>query len=215
MISFCTKFEYNTKKSGFWGKLPLFNVTTVTLQNSFNLYNFWHFLTVMQKQCWPKVRKLKNRARHYNLAKSWLDASLERHLRHGHLRQISINSLFDLYGKMISDKQRAKHVYTVLEMGKQHFVQNHFVQYWLVQIIYVHHEFGQLYYVPHNVWPNTFRPKHFSPWPTWSNTFLSKRKTGLTCECFYEDDIQLQIQAALGCSMYYCKECNIGLKCLD
>ena len=70
-------------------------------------------MIVMQKQCLPKVRKLKNRARNYNLAKSWLDTS---HLRHGHLRHISINFLCDIYGKMISDKYRAKHNYPVLEM---------------------------------------------------------------------------------------------------
>ena len=35
----------------------------------------------------------------YNLAKSWLDTNLERHLRHGHLRHISINFLYDLYGE--------------------------------------------------------------------------------------------------------------------
>ena len=31
-----------------------------------------------------------------------------------------------------------------------------------------------LHYVLYNVWPNTFRPKHFSPWPTWFNNLLSK-----------------------------------------
>ena len=67
---------------------------------------------VMQKHCWPEVHKLQNRARHCNLAKPWLDTSLERHLRHGHLRDISINFLCDLYGKkIISDNQRAKHIY--------------------------------------------------------------------------------------------------------
>ena len=65
----------------------------------------------MQKHCSPEVHKLQNRARHYNLAKPWLDTSLERDLRHGHLRDISINFLCDLYGKNISDDQRAKHIY--------------------------------------------------------------------------------------------------------
>ena len=55
----------------------------------------------MQKHCWPEVHKLQNRARHYNLAKPWWDTSLERHLRHGHLRDISINFLCDLYGKKL------------------------------------------------------------------------------------------------------------------
>ena len=55
----------------------------------------------MQKHCWPEVHKLQNRARHNNLAKPWWDTSLERHLRHGHLRDISTNFLCDLYGKKI------------------------------------------------------------------------------------------------------------------
>ena len=70
----------------------------------------------MQKQCLSEVSKLKNCPRYYNLAKPWLDTSLERHLRHVQFRHISINFLCDLYGKMISDKQLAKHVYPVLEM---------------------------------------------------------------------------------------------------
>ena len=66
----------------------------------------------MQKQCWPEVRKLKNRARHYNLAKLWLDTSLERHLRHGHLRHISINSLCDLYGEKLYPIISAPNMFT-------------------------------------------------------------------------------------------------------
>ena len=65
----------------------------------------------MQKQCWPEVHKLQNHARHYNLAKPWLETSLERHLRDGHLRDISIDFLCDLWEKIISDNQRAKHIY--------------------------------------------------------------------------------------------------------
>ena len=34
-----------------------------------------------------------------NLTMPWLDTSVERHLRYGHLRHISINFLCDLYGK--------------------------------------------------------------------------------------------------------------------
>ena len=97
---FCTKFEYNTIKSGFWGKLPLFNAISERYRTRLIYTIFVIFLTVVQKQCWPEVRKLKNRARHYNLAKPWLDTSLERHLGHGHLRHISINFLCDLYGKI-------------------------------------------------------------------------------------------------------------------
>ena len=109
---FCTKFEYNTTKSGFWGKDSFIQRHLRTLYSSFNSYNFWHFLRVMQKHCWPEVHKLQNRARHYNLAKPWLNTCLERHLRHGHLRDISINFQSDLYGKkIISDNQSAKHIY--------------------------------------------------------------------------------------------------------
>ena len=79
-----------------------------TLENSFDLYNFWHFLTVMQEQCWPEVRKLKNRARHYNLAKPWLNTSLE---------PSAMNFLCDLYGKMISDNQ--PNMFTCLRHVKQ------------------------------------------------------------------------------------------------
>ena len=60
----------------------------------------------MQKQCWPEVLKLKNCARHYNLAKPWLDTSLERHLRH-----ISINFLYDLYGKKLFPIIRAPNMF--------------------------------------------------------------------------------------------------------
>ena len=55
----------------------------------------------MQKDGLPEVHKLQNLARHHNLAKPWLDTSLERHLRHGHLRDISVNFLCDLYGKKL------------------------------------------------------------------------------------------------------------------
>ena len=59
-------------------------------------------MTVMQKQCWPEVyvQKFKNRARYYNLVKPWLETNLERHLRHDHLRHISISFRCDLYGKI-------------------------------------------------------------------------------------------------------------------
>ena len=100
------KFEYNTTKSRFWGKLPLFKVIsercrTLLMYTIFDI--FWQW---WKKHCWPEVSKLKNSARHYNLAKPWLDTSLKRHLRH-----ISINFRCDLYVKKInSDYQRAKHV---------------------------------------------------------------------------------------------------------
>ena len=50
------------------------------------------------------------------MAKLWFDTFCERHLRHGHLRHIFINSPCNFYGKIKSDKQRGKHVYPVLEM---------------------------------------------------------------------------------------------------
>ena len=111
---FCTKFEYKTTKSGFWGKVTCSFIQRHlrTLYNSFNSYNFWHFLRVMQKHCWPEVHKLQNRARHYNLAKPWLDTSLERYLRHGHLRDISINFLCDLYGKKLFPIISAPNIFT-------------------------------------------------------------------------------------------------------
>ena len=67
---------------------------------------------MVQKHCWPEVHKLQNRARHYNLAKPWLDTSLQRHLRHGHLRDISINFLYDLYGKKLFPIISAPNIFT-------------------------------------------------------------------------------------------------------
>ena len=66
----------------------------------------------MQKHCWPEVHRLQNRARHYNLAKPWLDTSLERHLRDGHLRDISIDFLCDLYGKKLFPIIGAPNIFT-------------------------------------------------------------------------------------------------------
>ena len=66
----------------------------------------------MQKHCWPEVHKLQNRARYYNLAKPWLDTSLERHLLHGHLRDFSINFLCDLYGKKLFPIISASNIFT-------------------------------------------------------------------------------------------------------
>ena len=50
------------------------------------------------------------------MAKLWSDTCWERRLRQGHLRHIS--SIFHVIymRKLKSDKQRAKHVYPVLEM---------------------------------------------------------------------------------------------------
>ena len=78
------------------------------------IFDCFHYNTKVI--CWPEVRKLKNRARHQNMAKLWLDTCWECHLRHGHLRHIS--SIFHVIcmGKLKSDKQRAKHVCPVLEM---------------------------------------------------------------------------------------------------
>ena len=96
----------------FEERLGLFNVISERYRTRLIYTIFWHFFRVMQKHCWPEIHKLQNRARHCNLAKPWWDTSLERHLRHGHLRDISINFLCDLYGKkIISDNQRAKHIY--------------------------------------------------------------------------------------------------------
>ena len=66
----------------------------------------------MQKHSWPEVHKLQNRARHYNLAKPWLDTSLECHLRDGHLRDISIDFLCDLYGKKLFPIISAPNIFT-------------------------------------------------------------------------------------------------------
>ena len=109
---FSPKFEYNTTKSGFWGKVSFIQRHLRTLQNSFNSYNFWYFLRAMQKHCWPEVHKLQNRARHYNLAKPWLETSLERHLRDGHLRDISIDFLCDFYGKKLFPIISAPNIFT-------------------------------------------------------------------------------------------------------
>ena len=98
---FCTKLENNTTKSGFWGKLPLFNVISERYRTRLIYTIFDIFLRVMQKHCCPEVHKLQNHTRHFNLAKPWLDTSLNRHLRHGHLRDIFINFLCDLYGKKL------------------------------------------------------------------------------------------------------------------
>ena len=110
---FCTKLEYNTTKSGFWGKLPLFNVISERYRTSL-IYSIFDILlkSVMQKHCWPEVHKLQNHTRHYNLAKPWLDTSLERHLRHGHLLDISIYFPCDLHGKKIIPIISAPNIFT-------------------------------------------------------------------------------------------------------
>ena len=67
---------------------------------------------MMQKHCWPEVHKLQNRARHYNLAKPWLDTSLERHLRYGHLRDIPSISYVIYMGKKLFPIISAQNIFT-------------------------------------------------------------------------------------------------------
>ena len=96
----------------FEERLALFNVISERHRTRLIHTIFDIFLRVMQKHCWPEVHKLQNRARHYYLAKPWLDTSLERHLRHGRLRDISINFLCDLYGKKLFPIISAPNIFT-------------------------------------------------------------------------------------------------------
>ena len=113
---FCPKFEYNTTKSGFWGKLPLFNV----ISERYRTRLIYTILDIFWEWCKKiEVRRVQNRARHYNLAKPWLDTSLERHLRHSHLCDISINFLYDLYGKKLFPIISAPNIFTPSRDVKQ------------------------------------------------------------------------------------------------
>ena len=103
----------------FEERLGLFNVISERYRTRLIHTIFDIFFRLMQKHCWPEVHKLQNRARHCNLAKPWLDTSLERHLRHGHLRDIAINFLCDLYGKKLFPIISAPNIFTRFRDVKQ------------------------------------------------------------------------------------------------
>ena len=56
---FCTNFEYNTTKSGFWGKLPLFNVISECFRTRLSYTIFEIFWQWCKNNVDPKVRKIK------------------------------------------------------------------------------------------------------------------------------------------------------------
>ena len=66
----CTKLEYNTTKSGFWGKLALFKVISERYRTRliYTIFDiFWEWCKNIVDQ------KYIIHTRHYNLAKPWLD----------------------------------------------------------------------------------------------------------------------------------------------